>query len=161
MLIEFLTLNYILAYFWNAIWLLYQLIIHACFEAIFRKKIYSTNFPPVLDFQCEASGRCSSWVRMCKAQLSRWLSDTSGRSWLYRVLIWQLPSERVSCAFGWVRYENYWTSNLASVCNSVQKNIIMQKIKRQIFCWWSGNSIKRKTTLGQPNPGYPLFRRQN
>jgi hypothetical protein len=23
------------------------------------------------------------------------------------------------------------------------------------------NSIKRKTTPGQPNPGYPLFRRQD
>jgi len=28
-----LTFNYILAYFWNAIWLVYQLFIHACSEA--------------------------------------------------------------------------------------------------------------------------------
>jgi len=33
-----LTLNYILVYFWNAIWLFYQLFIHACFEANVRKK---------------------------------------------------------------------------------------------------------------------------
>jgi len=50
---------------------------------------------------------------------------------------------------------------LISVCNSVQQNITMRKIKRQIFCWQSGNSLKRKTTPGQPNPGYPLFRRQS
>jgi hypothetical protein len=30
--------------------------------------------------------------------------------------------------------ENYWTSNLSSVYNSVQQNIIMWKIKSQIFC---------------------------
>jgi len=33
-----LTLNYILVYFWNAIWLLYQLFMHACSEANVRKK---------------------------------------------------------------------------------------------------------------------------
>jgi hypothetical protein len=33
-----LTLNYILIYFWNAIWLFYQLFIHACFEPNVRKK---------------------------------------------------------------------------------------------------------------------------
>jgi hypothetical protein len=32
-----LTLNYILVYFWNAIWLFYQLFIHACSEANVRK----------------------------------------------------------------------------------------------------------------------------
>jgi hypothetical protein len=60
-LIEFLTLNYIFAYFWIAIWLLYQSIMHACFEDIFREKYSSANFPQVSDFQCEASGRSSSW----------------------------------------------------------------------------------------------------
>jgi len=35
-----LTLNYILVYFWNAIWLFYQLIIHACFEANIRKFLF-------------------------------------------------------------------------------------------------------------------------
>jgi transposase InsO family protein len=30
--------------------------------------------------------------------------------------------------------ENYWTSNLSSVCINVQQNITMQKIKRQVFC---------------------------
>jgi hypothetical protein len=38
------------------------------------------------------------------------------------------------------------TSNLQSVCNSLQQNIKMWKLKRQIFCWRSRNSIKRKTT---------------
>jgi hypothetical protein len=32
------------------------------------------------------------------------------------------------------KYENYRTSNLPSVCNSVQQNITIQKLKRQIFC---------------------------
>jgi len=33
-----LTLNYILVHFWNAIWVFYQLFIHACSEANVRKK---------------------------------------------------------------------------------------------------------------------------
>jgi hypothetical protein len=33
-----LTVNYILVYFWNAIWLFYQLFIHVCSEANVRKK---------------------------------------------------------------------------------------------------------------------------
>jgi len=63
-LIEYLTLIYIFAYFCNAILLFYQLIIHACSEANFReeKKIYA-NFPQVSDFQCEASGWTLSYVR--------------------------------------------------------------------------------------------------
>jgi hypothetical protein len=57
--------------------------------------------------------------------------------------------------------ENYTTSNLPSLYNRVQKNITMRKWKRQIFCWRSGNSINKKTTPGQANPWYPLFRRQS
>jgi hypothetical protein len=37
----------------------------------------------------------------------------------------------------------------------------MYKIKIHIFCLQSVNSVKIKTTPGQPNPGYPLFRRQS
>jgi hypothetical protein len=43
-LIEYLTLNYIFAYFWIAIWLSYQLFIHACFEANFRKNYFFCKF---------------------------------------------------------------------------------------------------------------------
>jgi hypothetical protein len=43
-LIEYLTLIYILAYFCNAIWLFYQLIIHACFEANFWEKYFFCKF---------------------------------------------------------------------------------------------------------------------
>jgi hypothetical protein len=50
-LIEYLTLIYIFAYFSNAIWLLYQLIIHACSEANFWEKYFSAYFPQVSDFQ--------------------------------------------------------------------------------------------------------------
>jgi hypothetical protein len=35
-----LTLNYILVYFWNAIWLFYQLFTHACSEANVRKFLF-------------------------------------------------------------------------------------------------------------------------
>jgi hypothetical protein len=62
-LIEYLTLIYIFAYFCNAIWLFYQLIIHACSEANFRKKYFSANFSPASDFQCEASGWTYSYVQ--------------------------------------------------------------------------------------------------
>jgi len=61
-LIEYLTLIYIFAYFCNAIWLFYQLIIHAYFEANFWEKYFSANFPQVLDFQCEVFGRTYSDV---------------------------------------------------------------------------------------------------
>jgi hypothetical protein len=44
MLIEYLTLIYIFAYFCNAIWLLYQLIIYACSEANFRENIFLQIF---------------------------------------------------------------------------------------------------------------------
>jgi hypothetical protein len=43
-LIEYLTLIYIFAYFCNVIWLLYQLIIYACLEANFREKYIFCNF---------------------------------------------------------------------------------------------------------------------
>jgi len=62
-LIEYLTLIYIFAYFCNATWLFYQLIIHACSEANFREKYFSANFSPVSDFQCEASGWTYSYVQ--------------------------------------------------------------------------------------------------
>jgi hypothetical protein len=51
MLIEYLTFIYIFAYFCNAIWLLYQLTIHACSEANFWEKYLSAYFPQVSDFQ--------------------------------------------------------------------------------------------------------------
>jgi hypothetical protein len=50
-LIEYLALIYIFAYFCNAIWLLYQLIIHACSEANFWEKYFFAYFPQVSDFQ--------------------------------------------------------------------------------------------------------------
>jgi hypothetical protein len=62
-LIEYLILIYIFAYFCNAICLIYQLIIYACSEANFREKYFSANFSPVSDFQCEASGRTYSYFR--------------------------------------------------------------------------------------------------
>jgi len=59
------TFNYIFAYFWFAIWLSYQLFIHACSEAIFRKNIFSANFPPISDSLCEASRRTYSYWILC------------------------------------------------------------------------------------------------
>jgi hypothetical protein len=68
-------------FFWNAIWLLYQLIIHACYEVIFRKNIS--------DFLCEASRQFYSCVQTRAAQTSRRLSNTFGQARFYRLLIWQ------------------------------------------------------------------------
>jgi hypothetical protein len=62
-LIEYLTFIYIFTYFCNAIWLFYQFIIHACSEANFWEKYFSANFPPVSDFQCEASGWTYSYIQ--------------------------------------------------------------------------------------------------
>jgi hypothetical protein len=59
-LIEYLTLNYIFTYFWIAIWLSYQLLIHVCSEANFRKNYFFANFSWFLAFQCEASER--TWL---------------------------------------------------------------------------------------------------
>jgi hypothetical protein len=47
------------------------------------------------------------------------------------------------------------------------QNAILQTIRalastfKTHISWRSGNSIKIKTSLGQPNPGFPLFRRQS
>jgi hypothetical protein len=68
-LIEYLTLSYIVAYFWCVIWLFYQLFIHACSEANFRENYFSTNFSLFSAFQCEASRR----MRSC--QLLVWQVD--------------------------------------------------------------------------------------
>jgi hypothetical protein len=65
-LILLLTLNCVLVYFWNAIWLFYQLFIHVCSEANVRKKI-SAYFPPFFSFYCEASKRTCSCVWTCSA----------------------------------------------------------------------------------------------
>jgi len=104
-LIENLTLNYIFAYFWNAIWLLYQLFIHVCSEAIFRKKIFFYKFFSSFRYSVWRSGRSSSWVRTRAAQSSGQLSDLSGHARFCRVLIWQWPSGGVSCTFRRVPYK--------------------------------------------------------
>jgi len=49
-LIEFLTLNYIFAYFLFAISLSYQLFIHECSKANFRKNYYFCKFFSVFSF---------------------------------------------------------------------------------------------------------------
>jgi len=103
-LIEYLTFNYIFAYFWNAIWLLYKLIIHAYFEANFRENIFSANFPLVSIFQCETSGRTYSCAWTHVSQTSGWLSNMFGHARSCWVLTWQWPSTWVSYASGQVPY---------------------------------------------------------
>jgi hypothetical protein len=49
-----------LCIFWNAIWLPYQLFIHACSEANFKENIFLQIFLCFLAFQCEASRR--TWL---------------------------------------------------------------------------------------------------
>jgi len=68
-----LTLNYILVYFWNAIWLFYQLFIHACSEANVRKFLFCIS----LYFSASSVKRPDGHVL------------TSGRARLCRSLIWQ------------------------------------------------------------------------
>jgi len=77
------------------------------------------------------------------------------------------------CVYLFVRHFNYlevfqsWKLKLTSKINSKCVHKVSTKIntaeskRHRDFCWRSGNSIKRKTTMGQPNPGYPLFRRQS
>jgi len=77
MLIDYLTLNYMFAYFWFVIWLCYQFLIHSCSEDIFRKHYFSETlfffffclvffffffFFPFLASLCEASGR--TWLEV-------------------------------------------------------------------------------------------------
>jgi hypothetical protein len=60
-LIEFLTLNYIIVYFWFAIWLSYQLF--NVLKLTLGKIIIFTNFPLFSTFQCEPSRRTWLTVR--------------------------------------------------------------------------------------------------
>jgi len=69
MLIDYLTLNYIFAYSWIAMWLSHQLFIHACSEANFRPNIFLQIFLWFLAFQCEASKRTWLAVRTQAALL--------------------------------------------------------------------------------------------
>jgi hypothetical protein len=80
MLIDYLTLNYIFAYFWIAIWLFYQLFIHACSEAKFRKNYFFANFP---EFQLFSVKHLDG------------LGLQSGRKRSSRLLIWQWTAGRV------------------------------------------------------------------
>lgn len=87
-LIELLTLNYIFTYFLNATWLFYQLIIHACFVAIFLEiflkfKIFNVKR---LDESC-SDCQMVKWDVLTHASVEGWhgsprpdeLSDASGR----------------------------------------------------------------------------------
>jgi len=64
-----------------------------------------------------------------------------------------------------VRFEKRkLTSKIKSKCvHKVSTKIIMRKLNdTEIFVdEVKTQLIKRKTTSGQPNPGYPLFRRQS
>jgi hypothetical protein len=44
------------------------------------------------------------------------------------------------------------------VCLCITKYLKMRNLKDMIFVDYS---VKRKTTLGQPNPRYPLYRKQS
>jgi hypothetical protein len=103
-LIEYLTLNYVFPYLWNVIWLLYQLIIHACSEAIFREKYFSADLPPLSDFQSEASKQTISCVRTHAAQISGRLSDKPRHVRSYRMLTWQQTFGQLSTTSGRIPY---------------------------------------------------------
>jgi hypothetical protein len=69
-LIEFLNLNYIFAYFWFAIWLSYQLFIHACSKANFRENYYFCKFVYCFQLFCvihpNRLGLQSGCMRSCR-----------------------------------------------------------------------------------------------
>jgi len=75
--------------------------------------------------------------------------DTTSLSWnLHRIFL--------------EHYENWnWLLKIKCVQQVSTKIKHSGKWKTHSFCSRSGNSIKRKTTLGQPNPGIPLFRRRS
>jgi hypothetical protein len=83
-LIEYLTLNYIFAYFLIAIWLSYQLYIHVCSEAICRKKLFFNKF--FSDFQLFSVKRLDRLglqfgrKRTCRLLIWQWIVRTS---WYY------------------------------------------------------------------------------
>jgi len=81
-----LTLNYILVYFWNAIWLFYQLFIHAYSEANVRKKNFYI-FPSVFHLLVWSvrtdmfllPDSLGSVDLLSDSMLSRWICTTFGR----------------------------------------------------------------------------------
>jgi hypothetical protein len=55
-----------------------------------------------------------------------------------------------------------WLLKVKCVCTKCQQKISTAESKwHRDFCWRSGNSVKRKTTPRQPNPGISLFRRHS
>jgi hypothetical protein len=80
------------------------LIIHACFDADFRKKSFSTIFPSISVFQCEGSGR--SFLAFGQVWLKR-SGDSSERTQPSRMLMWQCASGRASDPFGQVPHRLY------------------------------------------------------
>jgi hypothetical protein len=98
-LIELLTLNYISTYFLNAIWLLYQLIIHACSEADFRENNFFCKFSFSFCFLVWSIRTVSSWVRTGAAQTVGWSGDTSQCERFCRMLMWHPASEQLPYKF--------------------------------------------------------------
>jgi hypothetical protein len=73
------------AYFLFAIWLFYQLLIHACSEANFREIIFFRKFFSDFSFQCEMSGQTCSLVRTCMALLINDLTVCHPDKWVTRL----------------------------------------------------------------------------
>jgi hypothetical protein len=82
-----LTLNYILVYFWNAIWLVYQLFIHACSEANIRNFLFFLHIS--LYFSASSVKRSDGHVL------------ASGCARLYQSLSNSMPSGRVCTTSTW------------------------------------------------------------
>jgi len=75
-----LTLNYILVYFWNAIWLFYQLFIHACSEAkVSKKKILHISLYFLASSVKRSDGHvlASGCARLCESHIWQHVVRTS------------------------------------------------------------------------------------
>lgn len=94
-LIEYLTLIYIFAYFCNAIWLFYQLIIHAGSKADNRKNIFLQFFLQFLLFSVKRPNGLSLRPDGCGSGVQTVRLHVGTRA-ACRMLIWQRSSGRVN-----------------------------------------------------------------
>jgi hypothetical protein len=115
-LLELWTLLYISAYFWDAFWLLYPLIIIVCSEVDIRSNIFSAIFFPsvFVFFSVERSNNISlrsdgygSGVRMVRLHVRTHLAC--------HMLIWQHASGRVSDPSGRGPYRLYLDAHTLAV----------------------------------------------
>jgi hypothetical protein len=102
-----------------------------------------------------------SWVSLC---VSRCLSQSLGFTLLiglsvlstFHVLLRGRKKRRIEKDEKKKSENNYWLLIKSNVCVCVQQNILDADLNKTRYLLRSGNSVKRKTTPGQPNLGNQL-----